>query len=252
MPPVWRALGAGYRAVGEVFPSRRLLISIAMGRRKRKLTSNGRRQGPSSWGAWALMHPAAIERARSRLRVAKKAIKDLGASRDMDAFHDAWHTFLTSTKNVYDILKMGANTTTAQSRQWYGGKARERKGDPLLQYVYEARNADEHGLSSSVERKPGSFTIPANRPGFARGVRLDGQFGGGGRLRITSLDGNPVAFEVTSPHAVLVPITARGNRVLQPPETHLGKPLTSNDPVPVAEYALAYLDALVEEASKPA
>lgn len=169
----------------------------------------------------------------------------------MEAFHDAWYTFLTATKNIYESLKKGANGTTPQSRQWYGSKARERKDDPLLQYVYEARNADEHGLSSSVKRNPGSVRLGVARPGFSSALQFDGVIGGPNtNLRVTSLDGKPIAVGVTLPHVILVPVRARGNRVHHPPAIHLGKPLPSNLPVPVAELALTYLVNLVEEASK--
>lgn len=194
------------------------------------------------------MHPKAIEKARSRLRVARKALHDMQASNDMEAFHDSWYTFLTATKNIYECLKTGANTTTPQSRQWYGEKARERREDPLLQYVYEARNADEHGLASSVVRRNASVAIGVRRPGYTSSISV--KSGPDGSLRVTSNDDKPILFETRPAHVVLVPVTARGNRIHPPPAQHLGKPIDGSEPIPVAEHALNYLEALVEEASK--
>jgi hypothetical protein len=196
------------------------------------------------------MHPVAIEKARSRLRVARRALDDLKACQDMETFHDAWYSFLTSAKNIYSILKLGADTSSPQSRQWYGAKARERRGDPLLQYIYEARNADEHGLGRSTKEVSGSIAIGRTAPGYSSAVKVSGSLDrGGSSLQVTALDNKPVLVEATPRHIALVPVTARGPRVYPPPEIHLGKKLTSNKPIPVAELTLAYLEALIEEAA---
>ena len=84
------------------------------------------------------MHPVAIEKAKSRLRVAKKALEDVKKSHTMESFHDAWYSF--------------------------GEKARQRIADPLLHYLYEARNDDEHGLTRNTRRVPEKLGVGVARP----------------------------------------------------------------------------------------
>lgn len=195
------------------------------------------------------MDPKAIIKAKSRLRVAEKALSELPDCTGYDAFCDTWYTFLVAAKSVYTVLEQGAKIS-ATSRQWFGGVKQFRKDDELLQYLFEARNDDEHGLESSTEHVPGRLGIGRAKEGYSGAFRLDGSIGPGGILNITSLDGKPVHLEETPPHAKLIKVQARGNRVIAPPETHKGGPLDDKSPANVGNLGLAYLVELVAEAER--
>lgn len=212
------------------------------------------------------MDPRAVEKAKSRLRVANKALADMRRSETFRDFADNWYVFLTSAKNVYTVLEQGAKTTP-QSRQWFGAKATIRRNDPLLQYVFEARNDDEHGLGSSIDITPEMHEIGIADEGFSKLVRLDGGpfhnvVVSGGRagivfkggppppgLRATSLDGKPIKSKRTPATTGLVEVTARGGRKHPPPESHLDVPLEDKSPIAVASVMVGYLASLLEEAS---
>ena len=70
-------------------------------------------------------------------------------------FEAAWTDFLVSTNAIYTILEVGAKGSP-QSRQWFGRKKIERRNDPLLQYLHQARNADEHGMAPVADRSRGN------------------------------------------------------------------------------------------------
>ncbi|MEL7687903.1 hypothetical protein AAG596_08325, partial [Citromicrobium bathyomarinum] len=72
------------------------------------------------------MKPQGLEKARRRLRVASNALDQLKAAASDAEFEDAWFIFLTSWKGIYTTLEQGAKSS-AQSRQWFGGKKAERK-----------------------------------------------------------------------------------------------------------------------------
>ena len=60
----------------------------------------------------------AIEKCKSRLRNAQKAVEDLRAYleiEDLQSFEDTWFTFLFSWKSIYTTLEQGSKTTP-QSR----------------------------------------------------------------------------------------------------------------------------------------
>ncbi|UVK53333.1 hypothetical protein DBIPINDM_006816 [Mesorhizobium sp. AR02] len=213
------------------------------------------------------MNQSAVEKAKGRLRVAQKALAALRSSRTFDDFSDSWYVVLTSSKNVYTVLEQGAKGSP-QSMQWLGSKKQVRKSDPLLQYMFEARNDDEHGLGSAVHLEPERHDIGISGEGDSNSIRLDGGpfrdvvmtnfataigFVGGpppADLRVTSLDGKPVKVRRTPSTTVLVPISARGDRTYNPPTHHLGVPLQSTSPVAVAELNVTYLEGLVAEAEK--
>jgi len=211
------------------------------------------------------MDSRAIEKAKSRLRVAKRALSDLKGSATFGDFADHWYVFLTSAKNVYTVLEQGAKDSP-QSRQWFGAKKQIRKDDPLLQYLYEARNDDEHGLGNSVSLTPERHEIGVAQDGYSRSMTLNGGpfrnvtvtgcgtavvFEGGpppSDLKVTALDGKPVLAKRTPATTVLTEVTARGDRKYAPPKEHLGNAITDCSPIGVAEIAITYLSSLLEEA----
>jgi hypothetical protein len=190
------------------------------------------------------MDPRAITKTQSRLRAAGKAISDLENSKHYTEFSDTWFVFLTAWKSVYTVLEQGSKVMP-RSRQWFGNQSAIRRNDPLLQYLYEARNDDEHGLGEVIEHVRGQLNIGVSRPGFSSAVRFDKPIGQG--ITATSLDNLPVLVEGILPHAKLTRIHGRG-RNYDPPTIHLGTPLISNLPIPVAKLGLAYLERMVAEA----
>lgn len=196
------------------------------------------------------MNPLAIEKARRGLRVATKALNELSTAKDYTTFADCWYTFLTSIKNIYTALEQGAKASP-QSMQWIGGKKQERRNDDLLQYLFQARNDDEHGLQPVTEYVPEKIGLGVAKPGYSTSARYnitikDGRISG----IIQSLDGKPYLIERTPAHARLARVHGRGDVPFDPPTQHMGRPLASSLPVPVATLAIAYFESLVEEAGK--
>jgi hypothetical protein len=167
---------------------------------------------------------------------------------DFETFTDLWYTFLTAAKNVYTTLKKGAKSP--QDRQWFGGKENERRTDPLLQYVFQARDDDEHGLDEIAEHVNASLGIGVRKEGYATGVILNTL--PDGRLHVQSTDGLPVLIESRAAHVRLKAVTGRGPVTYSPPKAHLGNGIDGSYPGPVARMAVAYLEALVAEAERRA
>lgn len=220
----------------------------------------------STFTGISVMDKSAVEKAKSRLRVAQKALAELKASTAFDDFSDCWYVVLTASKNIYTVLEQGAKISP-QSRQWFGAKKQERKDDPLLQYMFEARNDDEHGLGSAIALMPERHEIGVADEGFSNTMRMDGGpfsnvvFHGfktavtyeraapPANLKVTSLDGKPVKIVRTPATTILKPVEARGDRVLNPPTHHLGKTISDKSPIAVAELNIAYLASLLSEAA---
>lgn len=211
------------------------------------------------------MDKRALEKSASRLRLVRKSLLDLDASVSFEEFSDTWYSFLTAWKNIYTILEQGSKTT-AQSRQWFGAKKRERKSDPLLQYLFEARNDDEHGLDNSLNLQPRFLDIGVVSEGSSRKIRLDGGpfsnvvIEGGATaarfegsipkgIRATSLDGKPIKISYSGEKITLTTVKPRGRPPLGPPTEHLGLHLSDSSPLNVAKQAADYINGLHDEAS---
>lgn len=193
------------------------------------------------------MDPRAIDKAKRRLNSARKAMEELKTCRDLEQFHETWFAFLTAAKSIYTALETGSKISSPQSRQWFGGKQRERREDALLQYVYQARNDEEHGLDTQAEMSPGYFGIRVKR-GYSTsivGSMKDGVF------TFASTDGKPMLLETMPEHISLKAVTGRGGEIFRPPNTHLGQRIDFGFmPLPVAEKAIAYLASMVAEAEQ--
>ena len=197
------------------------------------------------------MNPRAVEKARSRIRVAEKALSELVGCPDYASFTDTWYTFLVAAKNVYTALEQGAKSS-AQSRQWFGAIKEARRNDELLQYLFQARDDDEHGLNEITRLEGSSVGIGKGAHGYSNNVTVHNLRIENGQIincDVESNDGKPVLIETRGPRAVLSPIIGRGPVIYQPPTKHEGIDIQDRTPLGVATLGLAYLSTLVDKAA---
>ncbi len=149
---------------------------------------------------------------------------------------------------IYTVLKIGSKTSP-QSRQWYGEKAQERNKDPLLLYLNQARNADEHGLAPVAKFKKPTATI-IDGTGDASTIKRIETSDNSVTLYVDESLKNIPLIRLSLPAVVLVEVRDdRFGGVFPPPREHMGKPVEPDHPLPIAQLAVAYMSALVEEAA---
>lgn len=164
----------------------------------------------------------------------------------------AWWQFLLAAAGIYSKLEQGAKDYP-QSTAWFGKRKRQRKVDPLLRYLHQARNAEEHGIRGS------SYSVATRATNPGRGVKI-----------VNNEEGELVRLEVPqdiplgAPVAQLIPagvrlvpvLDGRSRQTFHPPREHLGiaipvePPLSRDHPLTVARPALRYLEEMVEDAKK--
>lgn len=83
---------------------------------------------------------SAVERYERAKAAADRVTKTL----DLPELDTAWWTFILAAAGVYSQLEQGAKGSP-KSAQWFAEVKAERKRDPMLQYLHQARNAEEHG-----------------------------------------------------------------------------------------------------------
>ena len=171
---------------------------------------------------------------------------EAGGWSTFEEFTDLWFTFLTSFKSTYTALEQGSKCS-AQSRQWFGAKSSERRGDELLRYLYQARNDEEHGLDQGARAVPGRMTLKVTVPESLQ-IDLSTAHVENGIARMPGGQHADVV-EQCSPHIALIPVRDRDKAKEYPvPTIHLGVPLTDRSPLNVANLAHAYLGTMVKEA----
>lgn len=192
-------------------------------------------------------HPEALKKAESKLRILRETLPRIESCNDFDKFTDLWYIFLVAGKNVYTALKQGA-TATPQDRQWFGGKESERRRDSLLQYVFEARNQDEHEITPTAQLEPSRVTFSTGVGG--KGISVSGVYPQ--KFNVKSVDEAPMTISSQPEHVKLLPVTNEFKQTFQPPTLHLNNLLQDQSPYNLAKLTLAYLEGLVSEAASRA
>lgn len=196
------------------------------------------------------MDPRAIEKAELRFGRACESLQELERSTDFKSFSRAWGDFLHHLHGIYTPLEQGAKVNP-NSRQWYGElKAKARK-DPLLRYLTQARNSDEHGIEPIAEHRDGGYSIG----GPGESVRIENAVVGASGFvgTILPVNGKLPTIRTWGAHPILITVydERHGDR-FAPPSEHLGKRLSDNAPVTVARLAIEFYEAAISEAKRRA
>lgn len=220
------------------------------------------------------MQDAAIKGALTRLAGAKQALASLEQDRAVDFrlatpedqagdklpltesdftnANTAWWQFLMAAGGIYSKLEQGAKVN-AKSLGWFGRHKNLRKTDPLLQYIHQARNTEEHGLEGSS-----SFVgMRATKPG--PGVSIYHKPSGEIDYIVVPRSGKKgdQVVQLVAPGLRLVPvIDGRSGKRFDPPTSHLGVALSGENemdidhPLIIARLAFSYLETMIKEAEE--
>jgi hypothetical protein len=199
------------------------------------------------------MDKAAVDAARECLDRAKAELVAMQKADSFKKMEEGWSNFLTMANRVYVKLEQGAKVS-GPSKGWFGLKRHERKVDPLLKYIKNARDVDEHGLQRITDRQDGGVGVKFPTATNDAPVRVKSGSIGGGQISFELEDPNtPVVIEIVPSAVKLVEVINHGDRY-QPPEEHMGQPISRihpvahPHPVAVASLTVSHLEALIDEA----
>jgi len=196
------------------------------------------------------MDSEAIAKAKKRVARASIALEAIRNATTLAEMEVAWTDYLLAHNSTFTVLEQGAKVSP-QSRQWFGGIKRTRRGDPLLNYLHQARNADEHDIPSIVERRlAGGITFGEQPVPPGHKITKVGFVPAGGKETVLLHDENGLS-NVTALRPVMVLLRVFDSRFSQscdPPKEHLGRPLNDPGPIGVAELGLNFLTNLVAQA----
>ncbi|WP_454886184.1 hypothetical protein [Sphingomonas oryzagri] len=198
------------------------------------------------------MNEGAIEKAGLRVDAAEQAYNEICALEsdgkfDFMKFARLWSQYLSAWKGVYTVLEQGAKGS-AESEAWFEAAKQARIADPILNYLYHARNADEHGLKRVVGFTTGTQVFELDQPatGFEKlqieRNRITGQF-------TASVDGSPIRMIASSgPGFALEPVHKRNGRQVGPP-LYSGDQYDFLTPRRAAEMGLEHIRNIIEAAA---
>lgn len=161
-----------------------------------------------------MMRKIAIDKAAHIVNAATDALTRAQTATGYDQFSRFWSEFLTAYTRFYNALDAG-KVVSPRSEKWVKQKKAERKDNSLLQYLFQARNADEHGLEPVVIRQAPSLTV-----GHGNNIYIENLVVRHGEiinLKGTE-DGKPITVRHHPEGARLVSVTNRGISYTPPEE----------------------------------
>ncbi len=150
-----------------------------------------------------------------------------------------WTAWVIDVNRVWS--RLGEVMTMGKYAAMYGRLKKERKDDPLLQYVYQSRHHAEHRSDPLAEITCEFEPMGAPIEGFEFYPIVTDNFGvtqrsGGGPVR---------AQKMTNLEFKFLPVVNEGV-TFDPPRTHLGRPLTDHTPSEYSTLVMAYLENQIE------
>lgn len=189
------------------------------------------------------MKAVALQLAKARLQRARDALTAMEQSISFSSLDESWSNFLVAAKIVFAKLGAGAKGDT-KSEGWFQRVLGEQRSDPLLRFLYHARNAEEHGLDRSIEQ---AYDIRV-----VEGVRLE--------VDATFEPNGDVTFRNASEPLEVVHFTLKGTpkaisdgrsgKIIGPPTEHLGLPISDPSIFGIAHLAVVYLERLIGDAQQ--
>lgn len=157
------------------------------------------------------------------------------AAKKHDEYTAAWDDFLHHASRVYDQMQR-ALKKCREGRALSDRLARDRKKDPLLKYIHEARNVEQHGIEPTVAE--GWTIIPKGKVDLGT-IEL----GPNMEPRVPNWRPmEPGAELVISHFRELIPLrNKRSGKSIDPPTIHLGKCIKGRSAFVVSEVAFHYL-----------
>lgn len=186
------------------------------------------------------MRRIALDKAAISASAASDALRRSSNSDSYQQFSRSWSDFLTAFNRFYNALKVG-KVVAPRSEKWYSEKEAERKKDPLLSYLFQARHADEHGVEPVILREAPSLTI-----GHGRDVFIENLVMRDGKITVTGTeDGKPITVRRHPEGARLVTVVNRG--VSYPPPVALRQLRRFDDIASTVSPVISYMNAVIDD-----
>jgi hypothetical protein len=194
------------------------------------------------------MKPHALELAAERLDMAEVEIFVIERASTYKEFRIAWTKFLLALNATYSKLEQGSKGG-GKSEGWWGRLKNRRRTDPLLQYLHQARNTDEHGIVPVSKLVPQQIGIGSIKPGVNNMEFGSINISEKGIFLGPNSKGEIPDVTIYPPYAELVTvIDTKHNNVYEPPTVHLQKTLEDTSPLGVARAGLNFLKSALEDA----
>lgn len=179
---------------------------------------------------------------------AEKHLDDMAAASSISEYEASWQDFLYRLERFWERTKL-----RYQKESWfsgcYGSFAKLRRGDPLLKYLKQARNAETHSIQGTVN-SPMNIVLrdKLGRPFTIRDLRVKFE----NKVLTVSLDTHELLLDIDTYIRRDAPHVARFKSRkdwINPPKSHLGNRIETGDPVVIGKLGLDFARSFLTEVS---
>jgi hypothetical protein len=187
---------------------------------------------------------------KSDLIIAADAISAMETATSFQKLNRHWQDFLFRIERAWQAAERDLRKQPG-FQQWFSPYAQQRKKDPLLVYLAQARNAEAHSVCPTLDRPIRLFF--RDKHGYPFQLRkVSSSVDEDGKLTVnieTAAEDSLLSYEarLLPSEPSLQRICNRG-KWYKPPRMHLKSQLRSAHPVDAAKLGLAFYSAFVEEA----
>ncbi|MFN8681716.1 hypothetical protein ACDP63_11315 [Paracoccus sp. P2] len=188
-----------------------------------------------------------IQPVRQAIKVLDQRVTEIERAGSPDELEAAWIGVLNAYYSFFEKCK-AISKSESKSGRWFEGKVHARRTDPLLAYMHHARNAETHGLEGSQKWDSGTLLLGIPGMGASESMTINLSFDHRGipTGTVRSNDGRPITGYHAPARMYLVDVIDKGTSFPVPTE-HLGKPLSSTDPLLLSKLVQTYLRTMLEE-----
>lgn len=202
------------------------------------------------------MQDNSIRHAKLKLDKAKESALLLKNSKVFADSEVYWCDFLIASSTIFSKLEQGSKVYP-KSKGWFDNIKHLRKNDPLLKYIHQARNCDEHTIENVIEIGEAEYQLTEEYR--KRALGFGGIKFGNGEVNATLLTfqglnaNGEVVFETNEWEKkefcrLLVVKDKRSGKSFSPPNEHLGNEIKNKDAAAIADLAIEYLEKIINEA----
>lgn len=184
---------------------------------------------------------------RIELEKSKKNFEAMKNSKTLEEYEENWRDFVTNLEKVWIKSERECIEFKNKFQPWQGNFIKERRIDPLLKYVKNARDVETHSIQEIVEKRKGYTTI--NPLDNKKTLEIKNLVIENGKISFIE-SSQPLIVEQHSAKIIAIPFTNQGT-VYLPPEFHRGLRLKNkSNPIEIAELALEYYENYLNEIEK--
>ncbi|HBR6057996.1 TPA: hypothetical protein L9024_000458 [Klebsiella pneumoniae] len=182
--------------------------------------------------------------ARKEIAAAKKCLDTMRLSRNLDEMDQLWRNCINHIEKSHTKLLSATKSIKEKFSSTFEQQFLSRKNDPLLKYIKQARDSDNHSIAD-ISKKVNSCVAfssnpAANKPTYIKKIIImeDG-------LVCTEFSGDPPQVDFIPERIVVVPVTNRGY-TFHPPCQHLGEEVLTNSPIEIARNGILFYEKWID------